>query len=433
MIYRAQHILPMDRGDISDGEILVQNDTIAAIGPGLSASYPDEPVCDLGNCLVLPGFVNAHCHLEYTLSRCRWDGLSLWDWIEREGYGLGRRPSKQLLEAASVIGAAELARSGVTCIADSSFSGAAAHGIDAAGLRGIVYLEVFGQSAGAEYERELGGKLDHAGKLQSQVCSDVTVGISPHSVYTSNRELLALCAGLDMPVAMHLAETRAEVDYVTSGVGPIAEHRRKLGYEPMVAGVTPGLYAHDLGLLRPGVCLAHCVHLTDREIELVAQSGVGVAHCARSNAFLGAGIAPVTKLMGFGAKVGLGTDSLGTSYTFDFTDEIRFALALHKAVAEDAAVITAKDVLIRATLGGAEALGMAADVGSLTVGKRADFVAFDIGNPLPCRETHLSIASKSAADVAMVVVGGREIVRNGVNTNVDLREHWDLIKKELEL
>ncbi len=413
MIYRAAHILPMSGSPIEDGEIMVREGRIAAIGRSLTLSHPGEPVSDLGNAAIMPGFINAHCHLDYSTRRLSRDGANLWDWIEQIGFGIGRMPPREELHKAAVRGAVELARSGVTCVGDSTFSGAAAQAIESVGLRGVVYQEVFGQSMRDDYSRRFSMLLENVQRDQTRFPPRVRLGISPHAVYTSNRGLLELCAQASaderMPIAIHLAETKAETDYLLTGTGPLAEWRRKLGFEPMTSGVTPARYLQDIGLLREGVCLAHCVHVAQDEIELIAGSGAGVAHCPRSNAFLGAGVAPLREFRAANARVGLGTDSSASALSFDFFEEMRFAVSLHRAVAEDAGAITANDVLIHATLGGAQALGLSAEIGTLEVGKRADLIAIDTSAMVPGEDLGLAIVSRSPSDVTLVLVDGNRL------------------------
>lgn len=403
----------MDGSLIEDGEILVNGDRIEAIGRELSESHPDEPLRDLGRAILLPGFVNAHCHLDYTMSRASRDGLNLWGWIDQVGFGLGRVPEYEQILASATQGALMCARSGITCIGDSTFSGAAAQAAESVGLRGVVYREIFGQSMGEDYSRNFARLLDELQAVQAGLSSRVKLGISPHAVYTSNRGLLELCAKScadhGIPIAIHLAETRAETDYLMSGTGPIAEWRRKLGFEPMVAGTTPARYLQETGLLREGVCLAHCVHVSSDEIGLIAASGAGVACCARSNAVLGAGVAPARGFVAAHARVGLGTDSAASSLSLDFFEEMRFAMAIHRAVAEDAGAMTAKEILKQATLGGAEALGIADRVGSLEVGKRADIVAVDASSMVLGEDLELFVVSRAPSDVLLVLVDGKTV------------------------
>ncbi|MCL5103256.1 MAG: amidohydrolase family protein [Armatimonadetes bacterium] len=425
MIYQARYVLPMDGGIIDNGEVMVDDGRIAAVGTGLDEQHPDEPVRDLGCCALLPGFVNAHSHIEYTMARSRVDGLNLWDWINAVGYRRGQVPPYEALVGSALLGAARCACSGITCLGDSSFSGAAADAIEALGLRGVVYLELFGQSMGDNYVQDFAAKLDTASNRQADASSRLTFGLSPHTIYTSNAEVLKLCAqactDADTPIALHLAETEAEAEYSMHGTGPIADWRASLGYEPMVSGLRPARYLLDLGLLRKGVCLAHCVDISDDEIDLISKSGASVAHCPRSNAYLGTGIAPLQGFLTAGACVGIGTDSAASCLTLDFFEEMRFALGLARANAKDAGALTAKEVLRLATAGGAEALGLSDRIGTLEPGKRADMVAVDLTEMMPEEDIHLAILLRRPGDVKLTLVDGVEIVRDG-----SLMEHRNI-------
>ncbi len=225
-----------------------------------------------------------------------------------------------------------------------------------------------------------------------------------------------------MPTCVHIAETDAEAQYTVSGTGPIADLRRRQGYEPMVSGKRPVRVLEDAGLLRGGTLLAHCVHLEDDEIELIAASGAGVAHCPRSNAYLGAGVMRLGRMRQAGVRTGLGTDSAASCLTLDFFEEMRFALGLHRAFAEDAGALLAKDVLELATAGGAQALGLDDRIGRLEPGMRADMIAIDLGSMLPGEDVHLAVISRTPADVKLRLVDGVELEPDVEGRESELRE-----------
>jgi 5-methylthioadenosine/S-adenosylhomocysteine deaminase len=310
---------------------------------------------------------------------------------------------------------------------DSTFTGAAAEAMGIVGLRGIAYCELFGQSMGDNYAQNFANKLNDAHELQARSSALVKIGLSPHTVYTSNIEVLELCAkscaDMGIPIALHLAETRAEADYTVHGTGPIADWRKRMDRPPMISGLSPTLALQKAGLLRKGVSMAHCVHVSDDEIEVIARSGASVAHCPRSNAYLGCGIAPITKFISAGATVGLGTDSEGSCMRFDFFEEMRFALGMARASRQDATVMTANDILRLATIGGAETLGLEKLVGTLEIGKRADIIAIDLDDTLPDEDLALAVISRSPSDIIMVMADGVEIVKDGRPANVDMDEY----------
>ncbi len=407
VIYRADYALPMDGSEpVGSCEIWVQNGRIRDIGQNLSKRHPQIPIHDLGCAVMLPGFVNAHSHIEYSLSRNRYDALNLWQWLGAVGFRGQNRPTEQVITASARLGAAECAYSGITCAADSSFSGLAAYALDEIGLRGIVYKELFGQSMGENYERGFLSVLEDVRRLRSETSERIRIGISPHSVYTSNVEVLRLCAETELPVAIHLAETKAESLYTLDGTGPLSDWRRSLGYEAPGYQTSPGHILKEAGLLRNGVTLAHCVHVHEDEIAQIAASGAGVAHCPRSNSYLGAGIFPMREFCENGAKIGLGTDSVASCLKMDFFEEMRFALAIHRAQEQDAGTVTAKQILELATVGGATMLGLENEIGQLKAGMRADMIVVDITDSLPNEDIYLSVISKSPDDIILRLVDG---------------------------
>jgi len=412
---------------VENGEVRVGNGRILEVGQGISGLHPDIPVRDLGRAALLPGFVNAHSHLEPTFRRNCADGLNLWQWLGWLGFRRDATPSPELLRASAGLGAAECLRSGITCLGECSFSGAASEAMASTGLRGVLYREVFGQSMGDDYRERISAAIDELLRGAEALPERISVGLSPHSVYTSGPDMLRFCAEscakLGIPVAMHLAETRSESDYTVSGTGPLADMRREsFGYEPMVSGVRPLRVVERAGLLRPGTILAHCVHLTDDEIDAVASSGAGVAHCPRSNAYLGAGVARLGDMRRAGVPVGLGTDSAASCLTLDFFEEMRFALGLRRATAEDAGALLAKDVLKLATAGGADALGLGDCVGRLAPGMRADMIAVDMSAMLPGQDVHLAVISRTPADVTLRLIDGIEVEPDVEAAHTELRE-----------
>lgn len=427
IIYRASHVLPMGEAEvIENGEVWVEGGRIREVGLGIGTAHPHVPVRDLGRAALLPGFVNAHSHVEYTFSRAPRDGMSFWDWLDAVGLRRDRTPPRELLTASARLGVELCALSGVTCFGDWSYSGVAAETIDAFGARGVVCKELFGQSMGEDYVARVRSIVDEAHDLRNRLSNRITMGVSPHSVYTTNSEVFKLCAELcaerQMPVGVHIAETDAEAQYTLSGTGPIADLRRRQGYEPMVSGTRPLRILESAGLLREGTILAHCIHLADDEINLIAESGASVAHCPRSNAYLGEGVMRLRRMQRAGVRIGLGTDSAASCLTLDFFEEMRFALGVHRACAEDAGTLLAKDVLKLATAGGAEVLGLQGEIGRLEPGMRADMIAVDLAGMSREEDVYSAVISRSPADVRLRLVDGDELQPDIASRRSELEE-----------
>jgi cytosine/adenosine deaminase-related metal-dependent hydrolase len=370
-VLSADWVVPVEGDPIRDGAVAIGDDgLVAAVGAvaelGEGERFPEA--------VILPGFVNAHTHLEYAVYAGFGDGLSFGPWIgvhvERK-----RRIGLEEMEAIARLGALECLRSGVTMVGDCSFSGAAATACADVGLDAIVYLEVFGAENAIRDSFE-----PMSERIAGVLTEDVSLGISPHAPYTTTPELYRAAGSLGLPVATHLSESRDELDYVRAGEGPWSSIADML-VPPLGTTGIRALAAE--GLLGPGVLAAHCVQVDEEEIGILADNDVAVAHCPRSNAVLGCGIAPLAALREAGIRVCIATDSPASTPSFDMFDEMRAALYASRAREERPDALTAADALELATLGGARALGVADRRGSLVPGKRADLTVLSFsGTPL---------------------------------------------------
>ncbi len=366
-VLSADWVLPVGAAPIRNGAVAIDDGRIVGVGTrdelGAGIEYPGSAI--------LPGLVNAHSHLEYAVYAGFGDGLPFAPWImlhiERKA-----RVGVPEMEAIARLGAAECLASGITTIGDCSFSGAAATACDELGLRAVVYIEVFSEGDSTE---QMQSRFEaHRDRVAGSLSDRVRIGISPHALYTATPELWQEAAALGLPMATHLAESEAEQAWLRNGTGPFAE------FPPPARTQLDDLA--ERGLLSPRLVAAHCVHVGDHEIALLAKHGVAVAHCPRSNAVLGCGIAPLRELLDAGLTVGLGTDSPASTPSFDMFEELRAAIFLARARERRPDALTAAEALALATLGSARALGLADEVGSLEPGKRADLVVCSLeGSP----------------------------------------------------
>jgi 5-methylthioadenosine/S-adenosylhomocysteine deaminase len=406
-VLSADWVLPIEGPPIRDGAVAIEDGCIAAVGKradlGPGTHYRDA--------VLLPGFVNAHSHIEYAVYGGFGDGLGDFaEWITLHIQRKARIGWGEYVDIAR-LGAAACLASGVTTIGDCSYSGAAAVACAELGLRATVYLEVFGADAVPALEHFAATRERVDGSF-SQL---VRPGISPHAPYSVSLDLYHAAAELGLPIATHISESPAEVKYVTTGEGPWGHYADLLVPPPGQTGARM-LAAEEL--LGPNVVAAHCVVLDSEEIGLLADTQTGVAHCPRSNGALGCGVAPLSELRDASASVGVGTDSPASAPSFDFFEELRSVVFAARARAQRPDVLSASEALELGTLGSARALGLDDAIGSLVAGKRADLIAvsFEGSAYLPVEEPAAAVVYGGSPErvVATFVDGEARYERGGM-------------------
>jgi len=403
-ILSADGVVPVAAPPVEGGAVAFEDGTIVAVGSasdlGEGERFPEAAI--------VPGFVNAHSHLEYAVYGGFGDGLPFDRWLSLHIERKGRIGWDEFVAIARA-GAAESLRSGVTTVGDASFSGAAGVACAELGLRAIVYLEVFGTD-----DEALARWFEPARERVEPLLSDrIRLGVSPHAPYTVSPELYRACLALDLPVMTHVAESEAEQQWLRNGTGSWEAYADMLPPAPGDTGVR--VLARE-GLLDGRMVAAHCVKVDAHEIQLLAAHDVAVAHCPRSNALLGCGIAPVGELRAAGVRVGLGTDSPASAPSFDMFDEMRAAVLAARARAERSDALSATDVLALATLGSAGALGLEDEIGSLAPGKRADLTVVSLSGSqyLPWEDPAAAVVFGGSPErVLLTLVDGEERYRKG--------------------
>jgi cytosine/adenosine deaminase-related metal-dependent hydrolase len=407
-ILSADWVLPIEGPAIQNGAVAIEDDRIAAVGPvselGAGTRYEEAAI--------IPGFVNAHSHLEYAVYAGFGDGLPFVPWILEHIERKDRIGWDETLAIAR-LGAAECLKSGVTTVGDASHRGAAARACDELGLRATVYLEVFGQTP-----EEALARFETIRERAGDACSErVRLGVSPHTPFNISTEIYAACTELGLPMATHFSESEAEVEWLTSGTGMLAQFAAAGFVLVPPTGTTGIRRLADAGLLGPHLTAAHCVQVDDEDIALLASHDVAVAHCPRSNALLGCGIAPLTELREAGVRVGLGTDSPNSATSFDMFEELRGAVFAARARTRKADALSATDALELATLDSARALGRDDEIGSLAPGKYADLAVVSLaGAPYyPWEDPAAAIVFGGSPErVAATFVGGKVRYERGV-------------------
>lgn len=420
-IFTADHVLPISSAPIKDGAVAVDGSAIAAVGPReeIGEQFPQAKVEHYGEAAILPGFVNCHSHLELTSLRGALDSVEhdFGSWLLKIN-ALRSALNADDIRAAAVLGAREGAAAGVTCFGDiGRFGFAGLHALKAVGLRGVVYQETEfsanDRTADDAFEKLKDKFLD----LRGQRTELVEVGLSPHSPYTVSRRLFEKLArfAVDEDVKMHIhaAESNDEDELVQNGTGFFRSLMDRFEVEWPSPKCTSIEYLEQTGILETRPLLAHCVTVSEPDLEIIAGSGSGIAHCPKSNAKFGHGYAPLEKFLHHGIAVGLGSDSVASNNVCDLLEEARFAAFSARNRNGRSRFISAGDVLEAATLGGAEAMGLGHLIGSLEPGKQADIAVVSLTHAAQQPVTDIEAAlvfSSNARDVVMTMVAGTRIV-----------------------
>jgi cytosine/adenosine deaminase-related metal-dependent hydrolase len=422
------------------GALLVDGEgRIAAVGPELAIEPPDGcEIVELGTAVLLPGLVNVHAHPELAMFRGALEDLAFRDWILRLVGGKRRALDDADFRAAAICTCVESMRGGVTTLAATEASGAAAAAMAELGMRGTVYLEIFGPDP-SQAAASIEGFRVSLGELRRVQSDLVRIGISPHAPYSVSDELYSRASRLagaeGLPMAVHIAESFAERRLVQHGDGDFAPGLNARGIATPPRASSPVALLHRLGVLEERPLLIHCVDLDPDDFSRIADSGSTVAHCPVANARLGHGLAPVSRLREMGVAVGIGTDSVGANNRLDLLDEARVASLLQRASLHSHDALPSDELLRLCTIEGARALGLDSKVGSLEPGKDADLCAVSLHGE-HTRPVHDPVAAlfhaARAADVVMTVVRGRIIYRRGDQTGASVLRAFARVEEAAE-
>lgn len=370
MIIRARHVVPVIGPVVEDGAVRFAAGLIQEVG--WASAIGGRADVDFGDAVILPGFVNAHTHLELgALAGCVPPGPSLADWLGRLVNDPAFIPRRTRIESAVRTGAARSLAAGVTSLGDiTRFPAWTRPVLAESGLTAVSFGEVI---AIGTRRHLLAERLD-AAAAPVQPASRVCVGISPHAPYSVEPAGLRACASraeqLNVRLCMHLAESPEEEVFTRTGGGPLADHLRRLGVwdeSVPVAGCGPVELAARTGILSPRTVLAHANYASDEDIALIARSGASVAYCPRTHAAFGHPPHRFREMLAGGVNVGIGTDSLASNPDPSVLGELRF-LRLRRADVDSATLVA------MGTLAGARALGFGDSIGALTPQRRADLV-----------------------------------------------------------
>jgi len=407
-IYEADWICPVSSAPIRDGSLAVDNGRIVARAEGHErVKFP--------GCAIIPGFVNAHTHLELTIMRGFLDEFTFAEWIPRLTRAKYQQLSFDEMRVSARLGCIEMIRAGVTCVGEVMDLGTAWEAMREFGLQGIAYQEAFGP---ADYQAdqalaELMRKIDGYRALQTDT---LRVGVSPHAPYTVSAKLYEAVNRYsereNLRMTTHIAESEDEGMFVRWGAGVFGERWTERGIPLSPAGCSPVAYIDGLGLLRPETLLVHAIDLEDADLEILRQKRPSLAHCPKSNAKFGHGVARLPEIRDTGITIGLGTDSVASNNVIDMFEEMRTAVFQQRSRTQKMDALDAHAAFRMATLGGAECLGLSEHLGSLDAGKRADFVVVDLNDPAvqPVYDpVSAMVYSASRHNVRATYIAGREV------------------------
>lgn len=415
------HILTMREKDtlLEHAYLVTEDNCITEVGQGDPPVVYDE-ILDMKGKLLLPGFINTHGHAAMTLLRGYADDLPLKTWLEEKMWPIEGRFGPEQVRWGTALAMVEMIRGGTTCFADmyDHMDQVGALVADA-GMRASLCRGVIGLGSQTEREAKRREAVQFAQQWHREANGRITTMMAPHAPYTCPpayiESIVSDAERLHLPIHIHLSETRREVEQNVQDYGK-----------------RPVAHLDQLGVFHRPALVAHAVHVTEDEIQLLAERGVKVSHNPGSNLKLASGIAPVLAMLKKGIRPSLGTDGAASNNNLDLLEEIRLAALIHKGVGEDPEAIPAETALAMGTRFGAEALFLEEEIGTLEPGKKADFVTMDISRahwqPTHDLLSHV-VYSASAADVQDVYVDGRPLMRNRELLTLDEeRIRWETIR-----
>jgi 5-methylthioadenosine/S-adenosylhomocysteine deaminase len=396
------------------GAVAVAGDRIAGLGDSgeIIKAFRGRRTVDLSGCLLMAGLINTHTHAGMSLFRGAGDDLSLKDWLERIIFPLEKTfVNVENVYLGTLLSALEMLKSGTTTFCDGYFfEHAAARAALDCGIRAVVGQGILDFPTPDLADPARFQTLAEAFLADFPACGGmVRPSLFCHAPYTCSPDTLKrvkqLCRSHGILFQTHLCETRTEVDEIAARYGR-----------------SPGMHLDALGVLDDLTLCAHAVWVSEEEISTLAARGASVSHCPESAMKLASGIAPIPDMITCGVNVALGTDGCASNNDLDLFSEMSFAARIHKVFRNDPLAFPAEQALKAATLGGASALGLDAEIGSIEPGKKADLIALDLHRPhlTPVYDpvSHIVYAARGS-DVRFVWVDGRQVVKDGRVLTVD--------------
>jgi len=443
-ILSANYLLPISSKPIESGAVAIDGTKIVAVGAAgeLAEKFPDATHENFGEAAVMPGFVNCHSHLEITAMRGFLDDVEadFYSWLMKLTLTRAEKLTEKDIELAAIAGALEGARAGVTCFGDiGRFGKAGFEALKTIGLRGVLFQETEFSPKNEDAKNDFAKLKDKFLSLRETETELVKVGLSPHAPYTVSRKLFERITDYsiekNVKITTHVSESIQEKDFMEIGAGFFAGVYENLSLEWNAPQTSSVEYLADIVALRAKPLLAHCVRVSDKDIELIQASDSRIAHCPKSNAKFGHGIAPLEKFLERKTRVGFGSDSVASNNICDIMEEARFAMLFARNAENKKRFLNAEEIIETATLGGARALGLDQKIGTLEAGKQADVIVISLSNiaQMPIHDVYSALLfTSNARDAKMTMVAGEEIYRDGLAKRIDEAEVKAKIKAVAE-
>jgi 5-methylthioadenosine/S-adenosylhomocysteine deaminase len=392
---------------IQNADVMIDDQIISYVGSHKEWMETFDKVINGRGKLLSPGFVNAHGHAAMSLLRSYADDVPLMHWLEKRIWPVEARLKREDVYWGTMLAILEMVKGGTTTFTDMYFfMDQVAEAAQESGIRAVLSRGLVG--IGEKAESGLEESQQFIKTWHGRGDGRISTMLGPHAPYTCPpdylKRVITLQESLDVPIHIHLAETKDEVERIQSKYG-----------------VTPAVLVKNTGLFEKPVLAAHCVHLTEEDMDILKEYDVRVAHNPGSNLKLGSGIAPVPDLLRRNVTVGLGTDGAASNNNLDMMEEMRLAALLHKGSRMDPTAITATEALAMATREGAKAVFLD-DVGVVAKGMKADLIMLDLHRPHLTPQhnlvAHLVYATQPS-DITMVMVDGKILLENGQLTTLD--------------
>ncbi|MDQ3817303.1 MAG: 5'-deoxyadenosine deaminase [Acidobacteriota bacterium] len=418
LIKNASLVTMDEKGSIVEGDLLIRGGRIGGVGEALGSA---DVVIDATGCAVLPGFVQTHVHLCQTLFRGAADDLALIDWLKKRVWPMEAAHTASSARASARLAVAEMIKGGTTCaltMETVNHTAEAFRVVEETGFRATVGKCMMDKGEGVpgalheETEDSIRESIALLEEWHGRAGGRIRYCFAPRFAVSCTRGLLSEVARLALErgvmVHTHASENRTEVEMVERETG-----QRNVAY------------LNSVGIIGPHVALAHCIHLDDAELDILASTRTNVSHCPSSNLKLGSGIAPVKEMLGRGISVSIGADGSACNNRLDMFTEMRTTALLQK-VRHGADVLPAERTLRLATIDGARALGLEGEIGTLEVGKRADVIIVNLdclhSTPRPADIISAIAYSAQASDVRTAIIDGRLVMRDRELLTMDERE-----------